>query len=69
MTTLEKAMTITFIHDGGGMVKFTPSISQRVWYDSYFDGKLIHSESVKSVEVADIILRLTDRGYYIELNK
>ena len=61
-------MTQTFIHDGGGMAKLSPSITGKVWFDTYFDGCLVHHSSVNTEEVADIIIHLTDRGYYLNLH-
>ena len=62
-TTLQEQMTITFKHDSGGVVKFTPAIQGRVWYDSYFDGKLFTHTTLKTEDVADMILHLMEHGY------
>ena len=63
--TLEDTMAITLVHDGGGLVKFTPAVEGMVWYDTYFNGASVFHSSVKSEMVADVMMTLMDSGYYV----
>ena len=63
--TLEETMAITLTHDGGGMAKFSPAIGGRTWFDSYFEGAAVSHMAIPTDEVADVILELMDKGYYI----
>ena len=65
-TTLQDQMTITFTHECGGVVKFAPAIEGRVWYDSYFDGKLFTHTTLKTEDVADMMLHLMKHGYTLQ---
>ncbi len=62
MTTLDP---ITFTHDGGGMAKFSHAVTGRVWFDSYFEGASVSHLSIKCEDVADVMLELMDKGYYL----
>ena len=66
-TTLQDQMTITLTHQGGGVAKFAPAVQGRVWYDSYFDGKLVTHSTLKSEDVADVIMQLMNKGYTVEV--
>ena len=65
MTTLAEQMAITLVHDGGGTAKFTPAVEGRVWYDTYFQGASIFHSTLKTEDVAGIIMELMHKGYYI----
>ena len=65
MTTLQEQMTITLVHDGGGTAKFSPAVEGRVWYDTYFNGASIFHSTLKTEDVADIIIELMNKGYYV----
>ena len=58
-------MTITLTHDGGGLAKFTPAIGGRTWFDSYFDGKAVSHQAIPVEDVADVMMTLMDKGYYV----
>ena len=58
-------MAITFVHDGGGMAKFSPAIEGRTWFDSYFEGSAVSHIAIPTDDVADVMLELMDKGYYI----
>lgn len=60
-------MTITLTHQGGGVAEFAPAIQGLVWYDSYFDGELLHQATLKSEDVADVIMQLMNKGYTVEV--
>ena len=64
-TELQDAMTITLQHDGLGMAKFTPAVEGRVWYDAYFQGALVSTMAVPTDTVADLIMDLMSKGYYV----
>ena len=65
MSTLQETMTITLTHDGGGVAKFTPAVEGRVWYDTYFNGSSVFHSTLKCQQVADVMLELMDKGYYM----
>lgn len=64
-TELQNEMTIELTHDGGGLAKFTPAIEGRVWYDTYFNGCSIFHSTLKCEQVADVIMELMNKGYYL----
>ena len=66
--TLQDQMTITFTHPGGGVAKFAPAVAGRVWYDSYFDGKLFTHTTLKCEDVSDMMLHLMKKGYNVVAN-
>ena len=66
-TTLQDQMTIILTSEGGGMAKFAPAVSGRVFYDSYFDGKLVSHTTLKTEKVADQMLFLMRKGYTVQL--
>ena len=66
-TTLQDQMTITLAHDCGGVVKLAPAIEGRVWYDSYFDGKLSTHITLKTEDVSAMIMHLLEHGYTVQL--
>ena len=57
---------VELVHDGGGMVKLSPAIAGRVWYDSYFNGSSVFHTSIKCEDVADLIMDLMNKGYYVK---
>ena len=65
MTTLQDTMAITLTHDGGGLAKFTPAVEGRVWYDTYFNGVSVFHSTLKAEQVADVMMELMDKGYYM----
>ncbi len=58
-------MTVTLQHDGGGIAKFTPAVTGRVWYDAYFNGSLVTTLALPSDDVADVMMDLMNKGYYM----
>ena len=65
MTTLEDTMAITLVHDGGGVAKFTPAITGKVWYDTYFNGASVFHSAIDTDIVADVMMELMNKGYYV----
>ena len=56
---------VTLTHDGGGMAKFSPAVEGRVWFDSYFEGASVSHLTIKCEDVADVMMELMDKGYYL----
>ena len=65
-TELQKEMTITLHHDGNGYVSFTPAGEGFVYYDTYFGGASLFHSVVKCEQVADLIIELMNKGYYMK---
>ena len=62
---IAELMTLTLIHDGGGVAKFTPAIDGKVWYDTYFKGASVFHSAIDTNIVADVMMELMDKGYYV----
>ena len=57
---------VELLHDGGGMVKLSPATAGWVWYDSYFNGSSVFHSTVKCEDVADLIIDIMNKGYYMK---
>ena len=57
---------VELVHDGGGVVKLSPAISGHMWYDSYFNGKVLFHSTLKCEDVADLIMDLMNKGYHMK---
>ena len=56
---------ITLINDDS-IVKFTPAINGRMWFDKYQNGSLHTTMAVPTDAVDDLVMDLMHSGYYME---